>query len=93
MQATYKLDKFKVATLPLTLSFTATVEEWRELADALEKAEAHRKAEGLHPDPIRPVTECIRNLMKAIDDATGYGYKTRGYSYEYEVVTTTTEEA
>jgi hypothetical protein len=86
MQALYRMDKKHVSDMPMTIELTATVKEWRELVVALELAEKDREDSGDHPDPIRPVTHCIKNLMAAIDDAVGAGYRSRSYSYDYEKI-------
>ncbi len=84
MQAYYTVDTKQLLDMPLTMRFTATVAEWKALAEALEQAEKDREARGEHADPIRPVSTCIRNLMKALDHVTGHSYRARGYSYNYE---------
>lgn len=84
MQARYKFDEKRIADMPLTIEMTATVAQWRDLAAALSVAEKDREERGQHADPIRPLTHCITNLLKAVDDAAGCGYKSRGYSWDYQ---------
>ena len=82
MEATFKFAEDNIATMPLTLAFTATAAQWRMLAAALQQAEKDREDRGDHADPIQPLTHCIVNVMKTVDDATGQGYRTRGYTFE-----------
>ena len=68
------------------MEFTATYRDWLVLKKTLDTAQ---KAIG-NTDPLTPINHCITNLIEAVNDATGHGYKTRGYSFEYQPTETDT---
>jgi hypothetical protein len=83
MHATYQFDPKQLSKLPLTMTFTANINEWKNISDAL--------ASATKGDTLTPLMHCIKNLVKAIEDATGQTYSTRGYTYSAEQSACVTE--
>lgn len=82
MKAKYEFCAKQIDSLPLTMQFTADLPEWRKINECLKELEDWNHPAAPDTRDLRPLHDCIRNLIKAIDDATGRGYSTRGYSYE-----------
>jgi hypothetical protein len=80
MNAAYRFADEQLRALPLTMEFTATLPEWKKLSAALVEIE---KQTGSY-EPLKALQHCVSNLVKAIEDATGHGYRTRGYTYQAE---------
>lgn len=80
MQARYKFREKELDELPLSLEFVATLPEWRGVLDQLSAA-ANGRHDLVDYAKLKPLHDCVSNLVRAIDDATGRGYKTRGYQY------------
>lgn len=74
MDASFYFDAKQVDQMPVTITFTATLGEWKKLKEAVHTDE--------HSD-LRSLEHCIKNIVDAIEIATGAGpYRTRSYSYK-----------
>lgn len=73
VSARFKFDQAAVEKMPLTISFTASLSDWRELLATFE-TQPH--------EPEKEVGHCIKNIIEAVNRATGQSYHTQGYSFE-----------
>lgn len=80
MSAAYRFTEKQLNEMSLTMEFTATLPEWKALSKALAEIE---KRDG-SCEQLKALQHCVSNLVKAIEDATGHGYRTRGYTYQAE---------
>lgn len=83
MRAKVEFDRDALMKMPVTMEFTATFHDWTVLLAQVEKAEQRAKSEDENYDPITPLGHCIKNLIKAVEENTGHGYSTGGYTYDY----------
>jgi hypothetical protein len=87
MHARFQFDEKKVGEMPLTITFTTTFEQWQKIAEALEATGA-----GSFRTAVGSLHECVKQLVAAVDDATGHGYRTSAYTYTYKTDAETAAE-
>lgn len=80
MKARFKFSEQAVAALPLTLEMTTTLPEWQTLANSLERLSKEPNVDHRNFEPLR---QCIDQLLRAVNEATGAGYRTRAYQYAW----------
>jgi hypothetical protein len=80
MKVEFYFPKKAVQKMDLTLEFTATLEQWEEIKKAINREKDSER--------LTPMENCISQMISAVNDSTGHGYRSKGYQYNYDTMET-----